>query len=68
LSRPTDTERGARLAYDIAVDRLQDMFPADGLDRSFWDGIADEASVTIAECGFLRRAQVHARAGEVVGG
>lgn len=57
MSRPTDTERGARLAYDIAVERLQDMFPADGLDRAFWDGIADEAAVTVAECGFLRAAQ-----------
>lgn len=54
MSRPTDTERGARLAYDIAQEQLQQLFPQ--LPREFWAEIADEASVTIAECSFLRQA------------
>lgn len=62
MSRPTDTERGARLAYDVAMERMQDLFPADGQGRAFWSAIADEAAVTVAECGFLRKAQEVARA------
>lgn len=57
MSRPTDTERGARLAYEIAQEQLQQLFPA--LPREFWTQIADEASVTLAECSFLRQAVAH---------
>lgn len=56
MSRPTDTERGARLAYDIAQEQLQQLFPGQ-LSREFWAQIADEATVTIAECAFLRQVQ-----------
>ncbi|MBD9377956.1 hypothetical protein [Pseudoxanthomonas sp. PXM04] len=62
MSRPTDTERGARLAYDIAIERLQDLFPAEGQGRAFWSTIADESAVTLAECALLRQAQGDARA------
>lgn len=58
MSRPTNTERGARLAYEIAQEQLQQLFP-DQLPREFWIAIADEASVTIAECSFLRQAVSH---------
>lgn len=58
MSRPTNTERGARLAYDIALEHLQQLFPANGLGHEFWSPIADEAAVTLAECRFLRAAQV----------
>ena len=54
MARTTDTERGARLAYEIAQVALQDLFPE--LPRSFWEEIADEASVTIAECSWSREA------------
>ncbi|MGS1079146.1 hypothetical protein [Pseudoxanthomonas beigongshangi] len=62
MSHPTDIERGARLAYDIAVERLQDLFPAEGQGRTFWSAIADESAVTLAECRLLRQAQGVARA------
>ena len=55
MSRPTDVERGARLAYEIAQEQLQQLFPGQ-LPREFWNEIADEAAVTIAECSFLRQA------------
>lgn len=61
MSRPTDTERGARLAYEVAIERLQQLFPADGLSREFWDGIADEAAVVRAECRWLREVQAQGR-------
>jgi hypothetical protein len=57
MSRPTDTERGARLAYEIAQEQLQQLFPE--VPREFWAAIADEASVTLAECSFLRQAVAH---------
>jgi transcriptional regulator of acetoin/glycerol metabolism len=58
VARPTDQERGARLAFDIAREELQQLFPRE-LDRDFWAAIADEAAVTLAECGFLREALRH---------
>lgn len=57
MSRPTDTERGARLAYEVALERMQDLFPVEGQGRAFWSAIADRADLTISECNALRSAQ-----------
>lgn len=62
MSRPTDTERGARLAFDIALERIQDLFPAEGQGRAFWNAIAEEAVEVIHEGDALRQAQEAARA------
>jgi hypothetical protein len=56
MARPTDTERGARIALEIAIDQEQQLFPGE-LSRPFWTAIADEAAVTISECAALRAAQ-----------
>lgn len=58
MSRITDTERGARIAFDIAYDRFDqpDLF-GDAPDLAFWGAIARAASEQLAECAALRAAQ-----------
>lgn len=57
MSRPTDTERGARLALDIAELKVHqpDLF-LDALSVDFWRDIANAAAVTVAECRLLKEA------------
>lgn len=58
MSRPTDTERGARIALNLAIDKFStwDMFPSEAgfLGDSFWEAICGAASDQIAEREALR--------------
>lgn len=63
MSRPTDTERGARIASDIAFLKLYPpqtlLFPHKRLnaaERSFWQKIFAAAEAELAECQALREA------------
>ena len=51
MSRPTDTLRGARMAFDAAAFHLvqPDLFGG-VLPRQFWAGIAKAAAEQIEEC------------------
>lgn len=62
MSRPTDTERGARMARDAAVDALHpDLFGglSGELNDMYWSIFA-AANDQLAECQALREA-VHGR-------
>lgn len=50
MSRPTDTERGARIARDIAALKLRqgDLFHGPS-DRKLWQTILDRSLLTLAE-------------------
>jgi len=58
MARPTDTERGAKIALGIAVMRATqpDLFK-DTPDETFWLEIAVHAHEQLEECQALR--QVH---------
>ncbi|MBV6863820.1 hypothetical protein [Xanthomonas euvesicatoria] len=65
MARPTDTERGARIAYEEAVLSLQpDLFgyiagddgPLDQINAMWW-GIYHAAIDQLAECKALREAR-----------
>lgn len=58
MSRPTDTERGARMALEAASIALHpDLFPELMPDVEEWQGIFVAAREQIAECVALREAQ-----------
>lgn len=56
VARPTDTERGARIAYErasamLAAAEAKDLFPIrlTRAQRQLWTGIRDAASEQLAE-------------------
>lgn len=60
MSRPTDTERGARLALDISLGNLHpDLFPdlMQPGEQELWDSIFVAAGEQLEECLALREAQ-----------
>lgn len=60
MSRPTDTERGARIAHEFAQLKLIqcDLFPSRRTPPlKFWREIAAIASEQLAECQALREAR-----------
>lgn len=61
MSRPTDTERGARLAMQISAERLKqpELF-GDTLPPAEWGGINLAATLQYLDC--LRLREVMARA------
>lgn len=63
MSRPTDTLRGARMAFDIADDLASqpDLF-SDAPPTEFWLAIRAAASEQLDECAALRAAYEGARA------
>lgn len=64
MSRPTDTERGARIALDCALQHIHqpDLF-GDGLPLELWERIRDAAYDQIDESIALSAAQRGAYAG-----
>ncbi len=59
MSRPTNTERGARIAYDLAQLKLiqRELFPSRRTPPlKLWREIAAIASEQLAECQALREA------------
>lgn len=61
MSRPTDTFRGARLAFDVAVEQLTqpDLF-GDAPPTEFWLAIREAARAQLDDCAHLEAA-IHAR-------
>lgn len=58
MARITDVERGARIAWEIAAERLvQPELFDDGVPASMWDAIENAALAQIAECNALRAVQ-----------
>ena len=59
MSRTTDTERGARMAVEIAYPHVQqrDLFPST-MPTDFWRGILAAASDQLTESKILRDAVV----------
>lgn len=58
MSRPTDTERGARIALAICDQQLQpQLFPTDP-PAEFWLEIHHAAVATLNECDHMRKALV----------
>lgn len=57
MSRPTDTERGARMACVVAMvkQRQPDLFPG-ALDAEFWYSVERAADEQLAECRAYREA------------
>ena len=57
MSRPTDTERGARIALEICDQQIRqpDLFPG-ALDAPFWLEIHHAAVAELADAECLRRA------------
>lgn len=56
MSRPTDTERGARIALAICDQQLQpQLFPRE-LDRAFWLEIHHVAVAELLDADALRQA------------
>lgn len=56
MSRPTDTERGARMALAICDQQLQpQLFPRE-LDQSWWLDIHHLAVAELVDAEYLRRA------------
>lgn len=57
MSRPTDTFRGARIAFDIADQNAAqpDLF-ADGITVEFWQSIRDAAWYQLQDCLALQHA------------
>lgn len=55
MSRITDTERGARIASDMAAARIMqpDLF-GDALSLDFWEAVYDAAEDQLIECMALR--------------
>lgn len=63
MSRITDTERGARIAQEMARERLlqPDLFPGFGIgDLYFWRAIKDAADATLNECHWAREVTAQA--------
>ena len=55
VSRPTDTERGARIAYDFALERsIQGEIFAQELDPEFWQRVVRAARDQLDECEWSR--------------
>lgn len=54
MSRPTDTFRGARLAFDLAAEQLTqpDLF-GDAPPTEFWLAIREAARAQLDECNAL---------------
>ena len=58
MARITDTERGARIALDIASARiLQPHMFGDRPDYAFWQSVRIAAQEQLIECKALRAAQ-----------
>lgn len=62
MSRITDTERGARIALDIAAQNILQpkLFANDGPALEFWQGIECAANDTLDECAWSRQAMAQA--------
>ncbi|WP_082336388.1 hypothetical protein [Xanthomonas citri] len=61
MARPTDTERGARIALDYVESKLiqRDLFPSRRAPPlKFWREIKAIATEHLAECKALREARV----------
>lgn len=57
MSRPTDTERGARIAWDFAFEReIQKELFASDLDPEFWRRVRMAAEEQLQECQAMREA------------
>jgi hypothetical protein len=62
VSRPTDTERGARIAYDFALERsIQGEIFAQDLDPEFWQRVMRAARDQLEECEWSRRVLLQGR-------
>lgn len=57
MSRPTDAQRGARLAYEVALDALTqpDLF-SDAPPTEFWEAIRAAAFAQLEDCAAEARA------------
>lgn len=65
MSRPTDTERGARIALDICDVKInqRDLFPSRRAPSlKFWREVRDAAAEQLEECAWERSVarEVHA--------
>lgn len=57
MSRLTDTERGARIAQDVALWNLQpQLFGSDPVIDQLWHGIFVAALDQLVDCRYMRQA------------